>query len=172
MVHIYSFPAIRPAAPYAARIASVPYDVVSTEETQKTLASNPESFLRVIRSDAELPGIAPEDDRVYARAKENLDDMIRRGILTQDNEPGYYIYRVKQGGKIYTGIVGCLDVDDYSNNHIKRHELTRYDKEEDRTRHIDETTPLRIESVVFAPETGPPSAGTPIPEGFPEVHSA
>jgi uncharacterized protein (DUF1015 family) len=139
MVNIYPFSALRPVASKAPKIASVPYDVVSTEEVQQALAANPESFLRVIRSDAELPEIAPDDEHVYLRAKENLNDMVRRGMLVQDNGQCFYIYRVKQGGNIYTGIVGCLEVDDYSKNRIKRHELTRYDKEEDRTRHIDVT---------------------------------
>ncbi len=136
---IYQFSGIRPKKSEAGRIASVPYDVVSTEEARTAIVNNPVSFLRVIRSDAELSGVAPDDDRVYELARRNLDSMVAEGLLEQDPEPGMYLYRVKEGGNIFTGLVACIDVDDYTENRIKRHEHTRYDKEEDRTRHIDAT---------------------------------
>lgn len=136
---IYRFAGLRPKEAKAAEIASVPYDVVSTEETRTIIDRNPTSFLRVIRSDAEIPGIAPNDSLVYQRARENLDMLVNRGLLQEDPEPGMYIYRVKQGGSIYTGLVACIGVREYVENRIKRHEHTRYDKEEDRTRHIDAT---------------------------------
>jgi uncharacterized protein (DUF1015 family) len=140
MVTIKRFAALCPIRSEAAHIASVPYDVVSTEEAREAIEKNPRSFLKVIRSDAELPGdIPPNDERVYALARENLEAMVREGLLVRDRAPAMYIYRVKQGGNIYTGIVACPGVDDYRADRIKRHEHTRYDKEEDRTRHIDVT---------------------------------
>ncbi|MDG6256823.1 MAG: DUF1015 family protein [Methanomicrobiaceae archaeon] len=139
MVRIHRFSALRPREDEAALIASVPYDVVTTREAQEIIEQNPRSFLRVIRSDAELPETDPADDLVYARAKENLDALIERGHLLRDDAPSLSIYRVKEGGTIYTGLVACLETEDYAENRIRRHEHTRYDKEEDRTRHIDTT---------------------------------
>lgn len=139
MVVLNRFTALRPEHSKTAVIPSVPYDVVSTEEAREDLRKNPDSFFRVIRSEALLPGLAPDDGRVYETAKENFDDMVARGLFVRDQEPGMYLYRVKQGGAIYTGLVACPSVDDYSDNRIRRHEHTRYDKEKDRTRHIDTT---------------------------------
>ena len=128
MVRIHSFSALRPREDEAALIASVPYDVVTTGEAQELIEQNPRSFLRVIRSDADLAGTAPDDDLIYARAKENLDAMIESGQFLRDNAPSLYVYRVKEGGNIYTGLVACLETEDYAENRIKRHEHTRYDK--------------------------------------------
>ncbi len=141
MVQIFSFKAFRPPAAEAQQIASVPpYDVVSTEESRAALAENPQSFLQVIRSEATLPADTdPAAPVVYETAAANLHKLIDEGLLLQDAEPGIYLYRVKQGGSIYTGFVANVSVDDYRDNKIKRHEHTRYDKEEDRTRHIDTT---------------------------------
>ncbi len=139
MVRIHRFSALRPGRDDVAQIASVPYDVVTTGEAKDLIEQNPRSFLRVIRSDAELIDVAPDDDLVYARAKENLDVMIETGMLVRDDDPSLYVYRVKEGGNIYTGLVACLETEDYAENRIRRHEHTRYDKEEDRTRHIDTT---------------------------------
>lgn len=139
MVKIFSFPALRPIPEKAGDIASVPYDVVSTEEARECIEKNPLSFMKVIRSEATMPGIAAKDPAVYESAKKNLGDMIKTGLLQRDDKPGIYGYRVKQGGSIYTGFVANVSVKDYEENRIKRHELTRYDKEEDRTTHIDVT---------------------------------
>ncbi|NYT05677.1 MAG: DUF1015 domain-containing protein, partial [Methanomicrobiales archaeon] len=105
MVHLYRFTGLRPESSVSARIPSVPYDVVSTEEARDAIEKNPLSFLRVIRSDAELPDIPPHDARVYECAKKNFEDMIARGLFIRDPAPGMYLYRVKQGGSIYTGLV-------------------------------------------------------------------
>lgn len=137
MVHISRFAALRPEPSLASRIAAVPYDVVSTEEAREEIVRNSLSFLRVSRSDAELPDIPPHDPRVYARARENFDRMIAKGQLLRDTSPGMYVYRIEQGGDHFIGLCCCLDVQDYVENRIKRHELTRYDKEEDRTCHIE-----------------------------------
>jgi uncharacterized protein (DUF1015 family) len=137
MVRIYRFSGVRPTRECAQAIAAVPYDVVTADEARKIIGKKPESFLRVSRPDAELPGIDPHDDRVYERARDNFAALQTSGKLRKDPEPGMYVYRVKQDGETFLGLCCCLDVDDYRQNHIRRHEHTRYDKEEDRTRHIE-----------------------------------
>jgi uncharacterized protein (DUF1015 family) len=137
MVKIHRFCAVRPAHGEAGAIAAVPYDVVTTEEARVIIKKNPDSFLRVSRPDAELDGILPHDDRVYERARENFRALVNSHRLERDTLPGMYVYRVKQDGDTFTGLCCCLDVDDYRKNRIRRHEQTRYDKEEDRTRHIE-----------------------------------
>jgi uncharacterized protein (DUF1015 family) len=137
MVRIYRFAGMRPDPSVASVIAAVPYDVVTAEEVRAITAKNPGTFLRVSRSDAELPELAPDDDRVYQRAHENFIALESTGRMKQDPKPGMYLYRVSQEGEIFLGLCCCLDVDDYRKNYIRRHEQTRYDKEEDRTRHIE-----------------------------------
>lgn len=137
MVKIYRFAGVRPVPTAAPDIAAVPYDVVTADEARVAIAKNPKSFLRVSRSDAELPDIPPHDDRVYQRAHENFEALKRDGLMKQDTAPGLYLYRVQQDGDTFLGLCCCLDVDDYRKNNIRRHEQTRYDKEEDRTRHIE-----------------------------------
>ncbi|MCE5338133.1 MAG: DUF1015 family protein [Methanomicrobiaceae archaeon] len=137
MVQIYRFAAVRPERRYSEKIPSVPYDVVTAEEARECIEKNPLSFLRVSRPDAELPDISPHDDRVYKRAREVFDSMLADGQLQRDPEPGMYVYRAVQDGEEFIGLVCCVATEDYENRRIRRHELTRYDKEEDRTRHID-----------------------------------
>ncbi len=137
MVRIYRFSGVRPVKEAAPDIAAVPYDVVTADEAKAIIAQNPKSFLRVSRPDAELPGIPPHDDRVYQRAREMFLLLEREGLMKKDPEPGMYLYRAEQDGDTFLGLCCCLDVDDYRKNRIRRHELTRYDKEEDRTRHIE-----------------------------------
>ncbi len=137
MVRIFPFGAIRPDPGLAPRIASVPYDVVSAEEACIEIDRNPLSFLRVSRSDAELSELPPNDERVYALARKNFEQMLSNDMLREDSDPSYYLYHVIDGDRTYTGLVACLSVDDYIEGRIRRHELTRYDKEADRTRHID-----------------------------------
>ena len=137
MVQIYRFAAVRPGQQYSEKIPSVPYDVVTAEEARECIEKNPMSFLRVSRPDAELPDIPPNDDRVYRRAREVFDAMLADGQMQRDPEPGMYVYRAVQDGEEFIGLVCCVGTEDYENRRIRRHELTRYDKEEDRTRHID-----------------------------------
>ena len=137
MVTIYRFPAVRPAPGEAQAIAAVPYDVVTADEARAIIRENPDSFLTVSRSDAELPDLPPNDDRVYERARENFHALIAGGRMKKDGRPALYVYRIRQDGDTFVGLCCCLDTDDYRTNKIRRHELTRYDKEEDRTRHID-----------------------------------
>ncbi|MDV2480935.1 DUF1015 domain-containing protein [Methanoculleus sp. Wushi-C6] len=137
MVQIYRFPAVRPDRQYSEAIPSVPYDVVTVEEARECIEKNPQSFLRVSRPDAELPDLPSNDERVYRRAREVFDEMVADGRLQRDPEPGMYVYRAVQDGDEFIGLVCCVGTEDYENRQIRRHELTRYDKEEDRTRHID-----------------------------------
>jgi uncharacterized protein (DUF1015 family) len=139
MVKIYRFAAVRPERSAAPAIAALPYDVVTADEARTIIAKNPISFLRVSRPDAELPALPPDHERVYMRARENFEILLRSGIMQKDDMPMMYVYRVIQGSDTFTGICCCLDVDDYRTNCIRRHEQTRYDKEEDRTRHIEAT---------------------------------
>ena len=137
MVRIYRFAGVRPDPSVASVIAAVPYDVVTAEEVRAITAKNPGTFLRVSRSDAELPGLVPDDDRVYQRARENFLALESDGRMKKDPTPCMYLYRVLQESEAFLGLCCCLDVDDYRKNCIRRHEQTRYDKEEDRTRHIE-----------------------------------
>ncbi len=137
MVRIYRFAGVRPDRLFAGEIAAVPYDVVSADEVREIIAKNPGSFLRVSRSDAELPELPPDDERVYQRAHDNFMALETEGRMKKDPAPAMYLYRVLEGGETFLGLCSCLDVDDYRKNCIRRHEQTRYDKEEDRTRHIE-----------------------------------
>jgi uncharacterized protein (DUF1015 family) len=137
MVQIHPFAALRPRSSLAPEVASVPYDVIPTEEARECIRRNPRSFLRVSRADAELPGILPHDDAVYRRARENLLSLEREGVLVRDAEPSLYLYQVGDGGRWATGLVCTIGIGEYRDGTIRSHELTRRDKEEDRTRHIE-----------------------------------
>src|SRR3954468_6955923 len=140
MAVIRPFRALRPAREAAAAVSSVPYDVVSTDEARQLAASNPLSFLRVTRSEIDLPpGTDPYDAQVYQKAKENLESLRADAPLIEEDEPSLYFYRLRMGGHEQTGIAGCFSVDEYERDVIKKHERTRRDKEDDRTRHIIET---------------------------------
>ena len=119
-------------------MAALPYDVVNREEAKKIGDENPFSFLHVDRPEMDLePGIDLYDERVYEKARENLMEMEKKGILVQDKTSCYYIYELVRKGKTQTGIVGCASIDDYRNGVVKKHELTREDKEQDRIHHVD-----------------------------------
>mgnify|MGYP000868590372 CR=1 FL=1 len=136
MVQLHPFAAVRPAPGHAQAIPSVPYDVVSAAEARAVLEKNPLSFLSVIRSDADLPALPPDDDQVYELAATRFARLLQEGLMVQDPTPGYYVYEIVSGDRVYTGLVACVDVGDYESGVIRRHEQTRYDKERDRTRHI------------------------------------
>ena len=132
------FNAVRPVPALAFKVAALPYDVMNSNEARKMVVGNPYSFLHVDKAEIDLdPSIDIYDDRVYAKAAENLRKMQEEGTYIQDAKPCYYIYRQIMNGRAQTGIVGCASVDDYLNNRIKKHELTRADKEADRIRHVD-----------------------------------
>ncbi len=137
MVHIYPFSAVRPKAGKAQDIADVPYDVVNADEAREIVADRPDSFLNISRTDAFMKDISPYDDRVYQESRKVFDRYIADGLFVQDDKPYLYVYHVIDGGRTYTGIACCADVREYESGAIHRHELTRYDKEEDRTKHID-----------------------------------
>jgi uncharacterized protein (DUF1015 family) len=145
---IRPFRALRPSRDNAAAVSSVPYDVVSTEEARQLASGNPLSFLRVTRSEIDLPpGTDPYADEVYAKARHNLDALRHDAPLVVEEEPSLYFYRLRMGGHEQTGIAACFSLDEYEQDRIKKHERTRPDKEDDRTRHIIE---LRAQTgVVF-----------------------
>lgn len=138
MAVFQAFRALRPVPEKAEQVAALPYDVVNREEAKKIGDQNPYSFLHVDRAEMDLP----EDtdlyaQEVYERARTNLVNMEKSGILIQDDTPCYYIYELTRKGKVQTGLVGCCSIDDYMEDVIKKHELTREDKEQDRIRHVD-----------------------------------
>lgn len=134
------FRALRPAPDVVARVASVPYDVVSADEARAIVAGEPLSFLRVTRSEVDLPpDTPPYDDRVYAQAVRNLADLRQAAPMVQDAAPSLYVYRLRMGSHVQAGVAGLFSVDEYARGLIKKHEKTRKDKEDDRTRHIVET---------------------------------
>ncbi len=132
------FKALRPTPQRAAKVAALPYDVMSAEEARVMAAGNPNSFLRVDKAEIDLsPSIDPYSDAVYLKARENLERLVLDKILTQDEEPRFYIYSLTMDGRTQSGVVGCAAVADYESGVIKKHELTRTDKENDRVRHVD-----------------------------------
>jgi uncharacterized protein (DUF1015 family) len=137
MATLRAFRAVRPAPELAARVASVPYDVVDTAEARKLAEGNDASFLHVIRPEIDLPPGTPEHgDEEYRQAAKALRELLARGVLVRDEEPALYLYRQTWGAHSQVGIFGCAGVDDYDCDRIKKHEKTRPDKEDDRTRHI------------------------------------
>lgn len=138
MAVIRPFKAIRPVPELAAKVAALPYDVMDSEEAREMVKDNPYSFLHVDKAEIDLePGIDLYDQQVYDKARDNLEQMIQQGIFQEDSRPNFYIYRQIMQGRSQTGIVAGASIDDYLNNIIKKHEHTRKDKEQDRTRHVD-----------------------------------
>lgn len=137
---ISPFPALRPRRNKAEAIASLPYDVMDTAEAKAMAAGRPDSFLHVVRSEIDLPeGTDPHAPEVYEQARKALDRMVAEGLLVREDAPALYCYRQIMNGHAQTAVVACCEIDDYANQVILRHEKTRQDKEDDRTRHILET---------------------------------
>lgn len=135
---IKAFPALVPAPGKAESVASVPYDVVNIEEARALADGNPESFLHIIRPEIEFPpGTSPYGDEIYARAKSNLDSFQQKNILVREPQPCIYLYRQVMDGHTQTGIALACHIDDYGNDIIRKHEKTRPDKENDRTKMTD-----------------------------------
>ena len=131
------FSAIRPAPERAEQLASVPYDVVDSNEARALADGNPYSFLHVSRPEIDLPeGTDIYSDIVYEQAAKALDKLVADGTLVNDAEKAYYAYRQIMDGRAQTGIVACCNIDDYAADVIRKHEKTRQDKEDDRTRHV------------------------------------
>ena len=136
-MRLHPFRALRPRPELADQVAAVPYDVVNRSEAAEQARGNPRSFLHVGRSEIDLPAdVDPYDPRVYLRAREALDGFLRHGTLIRDEEPALYLYRQTMDGREQLGVVGCVHVDDYERDLIRKHERTRPDKEDDRTRHV------------------------------------
>jgi len=143
---IRPFNALRPQGDRAAQVAAVPYDVVNTEEARALAAGNPWSFLHVSRSEIDLPDGTPiYSDKVYAKALANFEQLIKECPLEDEETPSLYLYRLVMGDHEQIGVVACCSVDEYDRDIIRKHERTRRDKEDDRTRHI----------MVLRAQTGP-----------------
>ncbi len=132
------FRALRPIPEKAAAIASMPYDVMDSDEARAEVKKNPLSYLHVEKPEIDLPlGTDLYAPEVYAKARENLLRYVNEGLMKQDSRPMFYIYRQTMDGRDQIGLVGLASVDEYMNGIIKKHELTRADKEADRIRHVD-----------------------------------
>ncbi len=138
MAIVRPFKAIRPDKKYADKVVSLPYDVMNREEAGEMAKGNPYSFLHICRSEIDLPNQPdPYDKSVYEKAKANIAENIEKGVFLREDRPKLYIYRQIMDGRAQTGIVGCVSVDEYQNNIIKKHEFTRVEKEIDRINHFD-----------------------------------
>jgi uncharacterized protein (DUF1015 family) len=146
MAVIRPFKALRPAAECAPRVAAVPYDVVNTEEARALASGNPWSFLHTSRPEIDLPDGTPiYSDEVYAKAAKNFETLKKECPLEPEGEASLYLYRLIMGNHEQIGVVACCSVDEYDSDVIRKHERTRRDKEDDRTRHI----------LVLRAQTGP-----------------
>ena len=146
MAVIRPFRALRPPAERAQAVASVPYDVVNTDEARALANGNELSFLHVSRPEIDLPaGTDIHSDAVYKKAVENFEKLIATCPLEKETEPSLYLYRLIMGDHQQVGIVACCSIDEYDNDTIRKHERTRRDKEDDRTRHM----------VMLRAQTGP-----------------
>jgi uncharacterized protein (DUF1015 family) len=135
---VHPFRAWRPRPELATDVASPPYDVISTAEARAMAAGNPVSFLHVTRPEIDLPETMDEhSDEVHRQGWRAWDQLRHHGVFVCDERPVYTVYRQQMGDVVQVGIVGLVDVDDYANGLIRKHELTRPDKEDDRTRHIE-----------------------------------
>lgn len=138
MAVVRPFKGITPKQELAEKVACLPYDVMNRKEAKEMAEGNPFSYLHVVRSEIDLPdSVGDYDSLVYDTARKNLDQFITDGIMTQDQEPIYYIYRQLMNGRVQTGIVACTSIDDYINDIIKKHEFTRVAKEIDRINNFD-----------------------------------
>jgi len=138
MAVILPFRAVRSIRDWVAKVASYPYDILSSEEARKITADNPLSFLHVTRAEIDLPAdMNPYDDRVYDQAKRNFESLLRAGVLIRDDRPFFYVYGLTQEGQEQYGIGACVHASEFESGRVKRHELTLPEKEIDRMRHID-----------------------------------
>ncbi len=134
---VLPFKALRPRKQYVEAVASHPYDVMSEKEAKDIVRDNPLNFLRVEKSEVDMPGpYNAHDDRIYEIARENLNSLVREEVLFQDKTPCFYIYRQKMGSHEQYGIVARVDLADYEAGRVKKHELTTVDREVDRIKHV------------------------------------
>ena len=138
MASIHPFAALRPKPELASRLCELPYDVMSSEEARQQAAGNPLSFLHVSKPEIDLPsGLDVHAPAVYEKGRENFQRLIADGALIQDPRPCFYLYRQVMGSHAQLGLVAAASCREYLDNVIKKHELTRIDKEDDRVRHIE-----------------------------------
>lgn len=138
MALLKPFRGLRPPRSLVGKVACPPYDVVNSAEARAYAAGNPDSFFQISRPEVALAqGVDEHSDAVYARGAHSLEDFLRRKVLERDRSAHFYVYRQKMGAHVQTGLVAAASVDEYDRGLIKKHELTREDKEDDRTRHID-----------------------------------
>ena len=169
MATIQPFAALRPRPDLAARLCELPYDVMSSEEARLLAAGNPLSFLHVSKPEIDLPpGLNPCDPQVYATGRKNFTRLIAEGALCLDAQPCFYLYRQVMGNHSQTGLVAVASCEEYLQGMVRKHELTRPDKEDDRVRHIEaldaQTGPVflvypalpAIDALVRAKTAGPP----------------
>lgn len=150
MAKIKPFKGIRPPKQYVEEVESRPYDVLDSEEARVEAGDNEKSLYHIIKPEIDFePGTSEYDPRVYEKAAENFKKFQDKGWLVQDDKDNYYIYAQTMNGKTQYGLVVCAFVDDYLNGVIKKHELTRRDKEEDRMKHV-RVNNANIEPVFFA----------------------
>lgn len=138
MSTLHPFKGFRPTKELCSKVAALPYDVMSSAEAREMVKDDPYSFLHVDRAEIDLPVDTDiYSEEVYRKAADNLNSMIEKGVYIQDREPVLYVYRLTMDGRSQTGLVGCSSIDEYINGSIKKHELTRADKEQDRINHVD-----------------------------------
>ncbi len=138
MADIRPFRGLRPRPELIEQVASPPYDVMNAQEARRMASGNPHSFLHVVRAEIDLPeDTDPHDEAVYDKSAENLRQMIDAGTLVQDDRPCFYLYQLTMDGHVQHGLVLGASVDEYENDKIKKHELTRRDKEDDRAKHVE-----------------------------------
>ena len=135
---IKPFTGLRPAVGRADDVVAPPYDVMNADEARQMVEGRPWSFLHISRPEVDLPvGTDPYSDEVYAKAAENLNTMVKEGVLVRDPKDSYYVYRLTMGEHVQTGLVAAASVEAYDNDRIKKHEFTRPVKEDDRVRQVE-----------------------------------
>ena len=150
---IRPFAGLRPAGGRAAEVIAPPYDVLSTAEARSRAAGRPWSFLHISKPEIDLPaGTDPHSPQVYAQAARSLQHMLAERVLVRDSRPCYYAYRIATGSHVQTGLVAAASVADYDANRIRRHELTRPDKEDDRVRQIEALNAQTGPALLACPE--------------------
>jgi uncharacterized protein (DUF1015 family) len=137
MAHLRPFRALRPNPSFAAQVAAVPYDVVDRDEAARMAEGNALSFLHISRAEIDLPKNSdPYSQTVYDLAKQNLTRLVQNGTLLHEDKPCLYLYRLEVGGHAQTGLAATFSLQEYREGGIRRHELTRKEKEDDRTQHL------------------------------------
>ena len=137
MAILRPFRAVRPADGFAEKVLAKPYDVMNRKEAAEMAEGNPCSFLHISRAEIDMPEVEnPYTLPVYEKARDNIEKFIDNGTMMMESKPMIYIYRQTMNGNVQTGIVGCVSIDDYANNIIKKHEFTRVEKEQDRINHF------------------------------------